>query len=208
MQYLKKEVRERILAAAVEEFKQYGYADASIRNIADNAEISLGNIYRYFTNKESLYFAVINPFIDSVKQTIEKEFVFKGRTMKEVSESLVSFLMQYSDEILIIRKGKTVHYDAFIKYIVEVISGKIRKMMKEAFPEIDNKISNPDFYDAIAESFLTALFKILNNGQTAEMQARYSRELITFFFGQMKMRYDHFTDEEVALPANNEDKPE
>ena len=67
MQYLKKEVREKILCAAVEEFKQYGYADASIRNIANNAEISLGNIYRYFTNKEALYFAVINPFMESFR---------------------------------------------------------------------------------------------------------------------------------------------
>lgn len=196
MQYLKKEVRERILAAAVEEFKQNGYADASIRNIAENAEISLGNIYRYFTNKEALYFAVVNPFIDSIKQTIEKEFVFKGRTMREVSEALVKFLLQYSDEILIIRKGKSVHYEAFIKYIVEVIASKIKEMM-QGYPQIDSKITNPDFYDAIAESFLTALFKILNSGQTPELQARYSRELITFFFGHMKDRYNHFVEEDT-----------
>ena len=192
MQYLKKEVRERILAAAVEEFKEYGFADASIRNIANNAEISLGNIYRYFTNKEALYFAVINPFMESVKQTIEKEFVFADRSMKEVSEALVRFLMQYSDELMIIRKGNSVHYDAFVNYIVNVISHKIREMIAGSFPEIEEKIKNPDFYDVIAESFLTALFKILRNGDSVEVQERNVRELITFFFGHMQDRFYHF----------------
>ncbi len=192
MQYLKKEVRERILSAAVEEFKEFGFADASIRNIANNAEISLGNIYRYFTNKEALYFAVINPFMESVKQTIEKEFVFNDRSMKEVSEVLVRFLMQYSDELMIIRKGNSVHYDAFVSYIVKVISAKIKEMISGSFPEIEEKISNPDFYDVIAESFLTALFKILRSGNSLEDQERHVRELITFFFGHMQDRFYHF----------------
>lgn len=192
MQYLKKEIRDKILAAAIDEFKEHGYSDASIRNIANNAEISLGNIYRYFTNKEALYFAVINPFMESVKQTIEHEFVFVGKTMKEVSEILVAFIMQYNDELLIIRKGNTVHYEAFVNYIIEVISSKIKEMMQGSFPEINEKIKNPEFYNAVAEGFLTSFFKILRNGDSKDVQERNARELITFYFGHMKDRFYHF----------------
>lgn len=192
MQYLKKEIREKILCAAVEEFKANGFADASIRNIANNAEISLGNIYRYFTNKEALYLAVINPFMDSIKVAIDTEFVFDKRSMKEVSEVLIDFLIKHSDELMIIRKGNTVHYDAFVSYIVQVISKKIKEMITNSFPEIDSKISNQSFYEVIAESFLTALFKILRNGDSKEAQERNVRELITFFFGHMKDRFYHF----------------
>ena len=142
MQYLKKEIRQNILAAAVEEFKDHGYADASIRNIANNAEISLGNIYRYFANKEALYFAVINPFLNSVKQAIEQDIVFEGKDMREASEKLVEFLMAHNDEILIIRKGNSVHYEAFVNCIVEAISKKVREMLKNSFPEIDEKIKD------------------------------------------------------------------
>ena len=46
MQYLKKEIRENIMAAAVEEFKEHGYANASTSNIATHAEISIDNNYR------------------------------------------------------------------------------------------------------------------------------------------------------------------
>ena len=192
MQYLKKEIKDRILASAVDEFKEHGFANASIRNIANNAEISLGNIYRYFANKEALYLAVINPFMESVKQSVEQDFVFKDKSMKEMSIVFVRFLMQYSDELLIIRKGNSVHYDKFVSYITEVISNKIREMMEESFPESDEKIKNPEFYNAIAEGFLNSLFKILRNEDSSEVQERNARELITFYFGHMKDRFYHF----------------
>ena len=195
MQYLKKEIKDRILASAVDEFKEHGFANASIRNIANNAEISLGNIYRYFANKEALYLAVINPFMESVKQSVEQDFVFKDKWMKEMSIIFVRFLMQYSDELLIIRKGNSVHYDKFVSYITEVISNKIREMMEESFPEIDEKIKNPEFYNAIAEGFLNSLFKILRNEDSPEVQERNARELITFYFGHMKDRFYHFDTE-------------
>ncbi len=192
MQYLKREIRERILAAAVEEFKEQGFADASIRNIANNAEISLGNIYRYYANKEALYFAVIDPFMESVKQFVDNDFAFAEKTMKQISEMLIAFIMQYNDELLIIRKGNTVHYDKFVSYITDVIADKIKEMLQKVFPEIDEKIENPDFYTAIAEGFLTSFFRILKNDDPKETLERKARELITFYFGHMQDRFRHF----------------
>ena len=192
MQYLKKEIRDRILAAAVDEFKEQGYADASIRNIANNAEISLGNIYRYYDNKEALYFAVINPFMESIKQFFDNEFSFTDKSMKEISELLISFIMQYNDELLIICKGNTVHYDTFVGYIIDVIAGKVRELIQSVFPEIDSKIKNPDFCTVVAEGFLTSFFKVLKNSDSKETQERNARELITFYFGHMKDRFENF----------------
>lgn len=196
MQYLKKEIRDRILVAAVEEFKEQGYADASIRNIANNAEISLGNIYRYYTNKEALYFAVINPFMDSVRQFVDNELAFANKSMKEISELLISFIMQYNDELLIIRKGNTVYYGAFVNYIIDAIARKVRELVQSGFPEIDSKIRNPDFYTAIADGFLTSFFRILDNGDSKEIQEAKAREIITFYFGHMKDRFRHFDTDE------------
>ena len=195
MQYLKKEIRENIIVAAIEEFKLHGYADASIRNIANNAEISLGNIYRYFTNKEALYFAVINPFLANVKQVIEHDIVFENSDMTQASGILVEFLVSHSDELLIIRKGNSVHYETFIGYMVESISKKIREMLENSFPEIDSKIKNPDFYNAIAEGFLTSLFKVLSKDEPLDLQKRNVRELITFYFGHMIDRFYHYAED-------------
>lgn len=61
MQVLKDEVRNNILRAALSEFKQEGYMQASMRKIALAAGITTGNIYRYFKNKEELFDAIMQP---------------------------------------------------------------------------------------------------------------------------------------------------
>ena len=192
MQYLKKEIRERILAAAVEEFKEQGYSDASIRNIANNAEISLGNIYRYYKNKEDLYFAVINPFMESVRSFADNDFSFTDKSMREVAQIIISFLVQYNDELLIICRGNTVHHDSFVNYIIEVIARNIKELCQSVYPEIDKKIQNPSFYTAVAEGFLTSFFKILKNGEDKDTQERKARELVSFYFGSMNDRFQNF----------------
>ena len=100
--------------------------------------------------------------------------------------------MKYSDELIIIRKGNSVHQDNFINYIVGALAGKIKEMIQNAFPEIDEKITDPIFYDAIAEGFLTSLFKVLSYGENDEQKERYIRELLTFFFGHLVDRFYHF----------------
>src|SRR5699024_4437940 len=50
--------RERILAAAGEEFAQRGYRDAKIDGIAARAELTRGAVYSNFTSKRALGFTV------------------------------------------------------------------------------------------------------------------------------------------------------
>lgn len=59
MQKLKESIREDILVAAAKHFRNYGFAQASLRHIAKEANISAGNVYRYFDNKDTLFKAVI-----------------------------------------------------------------------------------------------------------------------------------------------------
>ena len=53
-QKLKDGLRQAIIDAAKEEFLEKGYENASMRNIASKAGITVGNIYRYFESKEDL----------------------------------------------------------------------------------------------------------------------------------------------------------
>ena len=51
--------RASVLAAAVEEFAQHGYADAKVDRIAARAELTRGAVYSNFPSKRSLYLAVL-----------------------------------------------------------------------------------------------------------------------------------------------------
>jgi AcrR family transcriptional regulator len=46
--------REAILASALELFAEYGFHATSVPQVAENARVALGTIYRYFPSKEAL----------------------------------------------------------------------------------------------------------------------------------------------------------
>ncbi len=194
MQYLKKDIKDRIIASAIDEFKFNGYSNASIRNIANNAEISLGNIYRYFANKEALYLAVINPFIESFRQAIQNKLNFHDQNPAELAATLAEILTQYSDEFIIIRQGNTSHYNSFIDYLVEIIAGKINEYLKTVDTTAGAKVTNPTLCDAVAQGFLVSLFKTFQFEVEREVLERYIRELVTFYFGNMQSRFANFTE--------------
>lgn len=50
--------REQILRAALEVFKEKGYANTSIMDIAKHANMGKGTLYLYFKNKEELLYSV------------------------------------------------------------------------------------------------------------------------------------------------------
>lgn len=49
-----KEVREQILEAAMERFKQYGYGKTTMAEIATDCDMSAANLYRYFESKNEI----------------------------------------------------------------------------------------------------------------------------------------------------------
>jgi TetR/AcrR family transcriptional regulator, cholesterol catabolism regulator len=58
--------RERILAAATEEFRERGYAEARMSDIADRAELQTASLYYHFDSKDALIEAVLASVVDRV----------------------------------------------------------------------------------------------------------------------------------------------
>lgn len=83
MQYLKDEIRQRILAAAREEFYTQGFTDASIRVIAKNAGISSGNVYRYFPSKALIFDELVGDVYEQFIQTLSE--IEAQQTKKDLS---------------------------------------------------------------------------------------------------------------------------
>jgi AcrR family transcriptional regulator len=57
--------RERILTAARRRFETYGYRRTSIAEIARDAGIAVGTVYRYFAGKEAVFLAVVQDLNDA-----------------------------------------------------------------------------------------------------------------------------------------------
>lgn len=71
-QVLKEELRFKIVESAKKELLEKGYRDASMRNIATMADTTVGNLYRYFENKDQLIHVIIEPTVMKLDKIIQK----------------------------------------------------------------------------------------------------------------------------------------
>ena len=76
---MEKDAKEKLLAAALPLFPQYGYAGVSIRTIAEAAGVNSAAISYYFGGKEGLYAAVLERLFAPVDKVVtEKPHLEKG----------------------------------------------------------------------------------------------------------------------------------
>lgn len=86
---LNQEKQERILNAALKEFAQKGYENASTNEIVKSAEISKGLLFHYFNNKKELYLFLYNHFVEVLKEEFFNELDFSERDIFERLKSLM-----------------------------------------------------------------------------------------------------------------------
>lgn len=66
------EKQELILRAAVREFADHGYRQASVNRIVERSSIAKGSLYQYFANKEALFLYVFGRFAELIKETVRQ----------------------------------------------------------------------------------------------------------------------------------------
>ena len=84
---------ERILLTAFECLSTRGYANVSMRNIADEAGVALSQLTHYYKNKENLFTEVINMMMDQYLKEI-KSTLESTTDVKDKIASLVKFFKE------------------------------------------------------------------------------------------------------------------
>lgn len=72
MQILKQDIRDRLLQVAKSHFLKFGYLKASMRSIASDTGIGVGNIYNYYKDKDALFRAVVAPVLCRFEEMLMK----------------------------------------------------------------------------------------------------------------------------------------
>lgn len=86
---LNPEKQDRILNAALKEFAQKGYENASTNEIVKSAGISKGLLFHYFNNKKDLYLYLYNHFADVMAKEFFNELDFSERDIFERMKMLM-----------------------------------------------------------------------------------------------------------------------
>ena len=86
MQVLKEEIRQRIVAAALDIFLEKSYEKASMRHIAQRVGTSVSNIYHYFTNKGALFHAIVEPIATHVQRVLREIITHEAQGATDLVE--------------------------------------------------------------------------------------------------------------------------
>ena len=172
MQVLKEEVREKIKIAALSEFEKNGYQKTSMRSIASSAKLTVGNLYRYFDNKDSLFSIIIQPAFQEIYQFIEEfarieedkplEKRQKDSFIKTFEESLIRIYIQHRAELIILLNGsKGSQMENAREQIIYLIAERIKK---EAFPKMKKEMIVVDGFlaEVLAIGFIEGISLVLN----------------------------------------------
>lgn len=87
------EGRERVLSEARELFFTLGYADVSMREIADAAEMTQAALYYHFRNKEDLYISVAVKELEHFMAGLQ-EALYAGETFRARLISTATYLLE------------------------------------------------------------------------------------------------------------------
>jgi len=93
----KKKRKKRIFAAATKLFKNKGYTDTTISDIAKNADVGVGTIYNYFPSKNDI---LLNIVADICIEKKPDEIIYENDPVK----TLFSYLSSYFDEFSVFDK--------------------------------------------------------------------------------------------------------
>lgn len=92
---ISEEKQQKILDAALNEFAQYGYSEANINKIAERAGISVGSIYKYFNDKQSLYLMIVNYSADTLKEVLS-QIIGQNDDFFTMVEKIIGAIQEYS----------------------------------------------------------------------------------------------------------------
>ncbi len=188
MQVLKESVRKAIINGAIAEFFEHGYQNANMRKIADSANITVGNIYRYFDNKEALFNAVLLPAqqaIDDLGSFDQKLHITHIESQKDATQ-IVTYVMNvlkpYMKEIFIMIFNSTgTHYHQVKTQLETLVITKIKEFYPGKFHDYFLKIT--------AFGFIQSLFVVLKeNVNDVKKIQDTTVQLIVFFFRDISTR--------------------
>ncbi|MFO7969635.1 MAG: TetR/AcrR family transcriptional regulator [Candidatus Izemoplasmatales bacterium] len=188
MQVLKESVREAIIESAITEFFQKNYQDANMRDIATKANITVGNIYRYYKNKKELFNTILQPAeraIDKLAEVDTDKTKLSVDTKNDL-ENLINFVMDtinpYTKEIFImIFNSYGTHHEKIKNRLEELILIKVSKYYPGKFTR--------SFLEVISKSFVEAIFIVFKNNIDNPYKIKIMlSDLVVFFFRNLDDR--------------------
>jgi len=170
----KPEVREAILKAAAEAFAEGGFERAALGDVVQRAGTSIGNLYKYFANKDELFAEFIprgftTEFTNRVRAQVEalrtERNVFaldEAHPYRRASEELLTFTIAHRERVvfLLLRAQGTKH-ERFASEVVRLLVELALGYVCSAYPDLAITPAVKRTLTRIYKAFVSSLGTIL-----------------------------------------------
>lgn len=187
--------RDNILRAAMAEFLDKGFQGASLRRIVKNAGVTTGAFYGYFSSKEALFNALVEPHAAALMgrfmeaQTSfaelpeEQQPEHMGVESSDCVHWMVEYICQHRQPVkLLLTRAEGTGYEHFVHNMVEVeveytlrYMGVLRRMGRD-IPQMSRSLCH-----IIASGMFNAIFEVVIHDMPYEQALRDVEQLQAFY---------------------------
>lgn len=173
-QILKDDIKQKISEAAFKHFAAFGFKNTSMANIAKDANVSVGNIYRYYVNKDDIFYSLITPqFVNKFKQTMRIRINKSGTKFfnvlerkapaETIDQDVIDFYYEYRLHIVILLdNSRDTVYENIRRELKDMAFSYIQKYFADNIsPEYTLDEEKRFLLDIIYENLVYGILKIL-----------------------------------------------
>ncbi|MCR4656995.1 MAG: TetR/AcrR family transcriptional regulator [Lachnospiraceae bacterium] len=184
---------EKIVAAAKKEFLTYGFTDASMRHIAEEAGMSASGLYKHFASKEEMFSALVEPAYQGLLSIFHLEADDQEQSVGTGDLSLlesgqdaklsIEYIYDHLDAFrLIICKSKGTKYESFL-HDLAVLEEKMTLSYMEALKKQGVRLNEFDERELhlLTTTNINAVFQTVEHDLTREEAMHYAYTLDRFF---------------------------
>ena len=179
----------------MEEFAEKGFLGASLRQIVKKAGVTTGAFYGYFSSKEALFNAIVEPHaVALMGRYMEAQTTFAelpeeeqpshmGLESSEYIHWMVDYICRHREPVkLLLCRSEGTGYEHFVHNMVEVeVEYTIRYMevlrhLGQDIPELDEQMCH-----IIASGMFNGLFEIVIHDMPRDRALHYVDQLRDFY---------------------------
>jgi AcrR family transcriptional regulator len=208
-QIAKPHVREAILRAAALELARAGYDGMTLASVATSAGTSIGNLYKYFANKDDLFAATVpeelvrtigalfGRRIEALGGNLDPSAVSDNHAYRAVSDELLELAIARRHELLfLLRHARGTAYASFADDLARSITKHALAWAERVHPVASFTALQRRALLRVYRSFLVSIASILEEESTRSALQAAVAQLTTYHLAGLRAYF-----ESAAAPA-------
>ena len=188
---------EKIVKAAMQEFRGKGFEQASMKAVADAVGMTSAALYRHFASKQDMFAAMVQPAVDELKAWEERHIAssYDALEQKQTEQMwdfeanmndarmVLDVMYQYPEQFfLLICRSAGTPYESFVHDLVEQATDRMMRFLQDckAYGAAVREIGQDEMH-MLVSAYCAALLQPIEHGYSKTDAERYLKTMVDFF---------------------------